>query len=81
MFVRTVSISMLMLFSAACYGPDREPGDDPTRADEGPTAGRPKTDPYETVDQSGPSGGRTTDADTDESPPQPDSGESDGPAR
>jgi hypothetical protein len=73
MSTRALVISMLMLLSVACYGPDREPGDDPTRADEGPTAGRPKTDPYDTVDRSGPSGGRTTDADTNETTPPPDS--------
>ena len=49
------------LSTTGCYGPDREPGDDPTRSDEGPTAGRPESNPSETVDKSGLSGGRTTD--------------------
>jgi hypothetical protein len=72
MFTRAVVLSALMLAAGACYGPDREAGDDPARADEGPTAGRPATDPYQTVDKAGASGGRTTDADTNEDAPTPD---------
>lgn len=50
-----------VVFTSGCYGPDREPGDDPSRSDEGPDGGRPETDPGQTVDKSGWSGGRTTD--------------------
>ena len=50
-----------VLAAPGCYGPDREPGDDPRRSDEGPDGGRPETDPKQTVDKSGWSGGRTTD--------------------
>jgi hypothetical protein len=53
--------SVAILVLAGCNEPGREPGDDPTRSDEGPTAGRPATDPSQTVDQSGLSGGRTSD--------------------
>lgn len=57
-----VLLSCLLLLAApGCYGPDREPGDDPRRSDEGPDGGRPKTDPKQTVDKSGWGGGRTTD--------------------
>jgi hypothetical protein len=30
---------------AACYGPGKEPGDDPNRTDETPGEGRPAMDP------------------------------------
>ena len=60
MFRAIVLASLLTLSITACYGPDREPGDDPNRSDEGPTAGRPESNPAETVDESGLSGGRTT---------------------
>ena len=53
--------SWIAVSTAGCYGPDREPGDDPNRSDEGPTAGRPESNPAETVDESGLSGGRTSD--------------------
>ncbi len=53
--------SFFVLSAPGCYGPDREPGDDPRRSDEGPDGGRPETDPKQTVDESGWSGGRTTD--------------------
>lgn len=54
--------SCAVLFSmAGCYGPDREPGDDPRSATEGPDGGRPKTDPAQTVDESGWGGGSTSD--------------------
>jgi hypothetical protein len=61
MFRAILLASLLTLSTTACYGPDREPGDDPNRSDEGPTAGRPESNPAETVDESGLSGGRTTD--------------------
>lgn len=57
MFMTSVAVLML----AGCNEPGREPGDDPTRGDEGPTAGRPASNPSETVDESGLSGGRTSD--------------------
>jgi hypothetical protein len=47
---RTRGIAMLWLCAVAasgCNGDGREAGDDPTRSDEGPTAGRPATDPGE----------------------------------
>jgi hypothetical protein len=72
MFSRAFVLAMLMSTSGACYGPDREAGDDPDRADEGPTAGRPRSNPYDTVDKPGAGGGRTTDADTNEDAPTPD---------
>jgi len=56
--------SLLLLLAAGCYGPDREPGDDPNRSDETPGEGRPKTDARDTVDQPGPSGGVVNDANT-----------------
>ncbi len=59
-FLTTLLLASV-LASAGCYGPDREPGDDPARSDEGPTAGRPESNPSQTVDESGLSGGRTTD--------------------
>lgn len=66
MLQRTLLLASLSLFFAtACYGPDREPGDDPTRSDEGPTAGRPETDPAETVDKTGYGQGRSTDMGSD----------------
>jgi hypothetical protein len=58
---RAFLLSCLLIFSAGCYGPDREPGDDPTRSDEGPRGGKPESNPYETVDPKGISGGGTTD--------------------
>lgn len=59
---RTICMtSLAVLMLAACNEPGREPGDDPTRGDEGPTAGRPASDPSDTVDESGLSGGRTSD--------------------
>ena len=61
MFRSILLASLLGLSTAGCYGPDREPGDDPNRSDEGPTAGRPESNPTQTVDESGLSGGRTTD--------------------
>ena len=39
------------LLLGGCYGPDREAGDDPNRADDTPGEGRPKTDPLDTVDR------------------------------
>jgi hypothetical protein len=62
MSARTLLLAAMLAVSATgCHGPDREPGDDPNRADEGPTAGRPASNPQETVDQSGPAGGQTSD--------------------
>ncbi len=64
MWHRSLLLASLSLFLAmgGCYGPDREPGDDPARSDEGPDSGRPETDPAQTVDKPGYGGGRTTDA-------------------
>jgi hypothetical protein len=62
MYRAVLLASLIGMFTAGCYGPDREPGDDPSRSDEGPTAGRPESNPSQTVDESGVSGGRTTDA-------------------
>ncbi len=63
--MRRFSVLVLSCFSllvmTACYGPDREPGDDPRSATEGPDGGRPETDPKQTVDKPGMGGGRTTD--------------------
>lgn len=62
MLKRSIALSSFcMLFSLGCYGPDREPGDDPRTGDEGPLAGRPESDPRETVDNAGWGGGRSTD--------------------
>jgi hypothetical protein len=58
------------LLLAGCYGPDREAGDDPTRSDETPGEGRPKTDPMNTVDKpwsgSGTAGDSTSGANADD---------------
>jgi hypothetical protein len=61
MWRTSILTSVALLVLSGCNEPGREPGDDPTRGDEGPTAGRPATDPSQTVDQSGLSGGRTSD--------------------
>ena len=60
-FFLALLASSFVLSAPGCYGPDREPGDDPRRSDEGPDGGRPETDPKHTVDESGWGGGRTTD--------------------
>ena len=49
--------SALWISFAGCYGPNREPGDDPNRSDESPSEGRPKTDPREEVEPRDASGG------------------------
>ena len=61
MWRSTLITSVAVMLLTACNEPGREPGDDPNRGDEGPTAGRPATDPSQTVDDSGMSGGSTSD--------------------
>ncbi len=63
MSLRTVLLSALLApLLMACNAPNREPGDDPNRADEGPTAGRPATDAHQSVEPKDPSGGADGDA-------------------
>ena len=58
MSLRTVLlVALLAPMLTACNAPDREPGDDPNRADEGPTAGRPTTDAQQSVEPKDASGG------------------------
>lgn len=61
MWRSTLITGVALMMLAGCNEPGREPGDDPNRSDEGPTAGRPASDPSQTVDDSGLSGGRTSD--------------------
>ena len=53
---RALACTVAILMLTGCGRDGREPGDDPTRADEGPTAGRPATDPSENVQQKDASG-------------------------
>jgi hypothetical protein len=65
-------LALTLMWGVSGCGPDgREAGDDPTRADEGPTAGRPTTDPSSTVDRPDASGGGQA---VDESARVPDDG-------
>jgi hypothetical protein len=52
-----VMSALVALMLAGCYGEGREPGDDPTRSDEGPTAGRPETDASQKVEPKDMGGG------------------------
>jgi hypothetical protein len=58
MRIQSAMLSVLVtLFVAGCYGDGREAGDDPTRSDEGPTAGRPETDASQVVEPKDMGGG------------------------
>jgi hypothetical protein len=74
----TVVASLFLCTLAAGCGPDdgREPGDDPMRADEGPTAGRPVTEAVPPRDASGGAEPR----DTEEAAPGESHGTLDGPS-
>jgi hypothetical protein len=68
---------VLCIFAAGCGRDDgREPGDDPTRADEGPTAGRPVTEAVPPKDASG----GAEPADIEEAAPGKSRGTLDGPS-
>lgn len=66
MLKRTTGLALVLTalgaLAAGCYGPDRQPGDDASRADEGPRGGKPLTDPLDTRDPKSLSGSGTTDS-------------------
>jgi hypothetical protein len=51
---------------SGCYGEGREPGDDPTRSDEGPDGGRPEVDPRQQAEPKDMGGGAPAPADVDD---------------
>jgi hypothetical protein len=51
--VRCSACALLTLL-VGCYGPNREPGDNPNRADESPMEGRPKSEAPAAADSSPP---------------------------
>jgi len=75
---RALACAVVAFVLAGCSRDGREPGDDPTRSDEGPTAGRPATDPSENVQQPDASG--VTQSDDVAGAPPDQRGSQDGPA-
>ena len=58
MHIKSLIVSALLaLCLAGCYGEGREPGDDPTRSDEGPDGGRPEIDASQKVEPKDMGGG------------------------